>query len=129
MNTDLLDESDRQAVLLALAELSLTRPGWYNYLATVAGKLRGREMFENFRKTSADSPRLNIPQARPDGVEQIAVPLTHEDLAFLLWLLGYIKSAMDSMDNKHQEYIGKYHDRLLSTLGHPYEELGKKISS
>lgn len=50
-----LDESQRQTVLLALAELSLARPGWVNMLEEIAFKMdnhqSGRaEMFEAFRQ-------------------------------------------------------------------------------
>lgn len=42
------DESDRQAVLLALAALAAERPGWEYMLGRIADKLRGRAMFEQF---------------------------------------------------------------------------------
>ena len=49
-----LEEGERQAVLLALAELSLARPGWVPFLEGIAMKmdnhLEGKaEMFEAFR--------------------------------------------------------------------------------
>ncbi len=49
-----IEEEDRQMILLALAELSLRRPGWLDALGRVADKFHGREMFDGFRKTSAD---------------------------------------------------------------------------
>ncbi len=49
-----LDESDRQAILLAIAELSLSRPGWKFMLKRIAQKLDGAQMFEGFRETSGD---------------------------------------------------------------------------
>jgi hypothetical protein len=63
MQTYELDEEDRQAVLLALAELALSRPGWDAMLSEIAKKLNphqksffdsGLTMFENFKLTSAD---------------------------------------------------------------------------
>lgn len=48
-----VSEEHRQALLLALAELSLNRPGWYEMLGEMAAKFYGREMFESFRETSA----------------------------------------------------------------------------
>lgn len=49
-----LDEGQRQATLLALAELALSRPGWNMMLGEIADQLKGREMFELFKKTNAD---------------------------------------------------------------------------
>ena len=51
---EMIDESDRQATLLALAELALSRPGWGQYLRGIAEKLQGVEMFDGFKRTSAD---------------------------------------------------------------------------
>lgn len=47
-------EEERQSILLALAELSLRRPGWLDHLGHVADRFHGREMFDGFRETSAD---------------------------------------------------------------------------
>ena len=49
-----VSEEERQMILLALAELSLRRPGWLDALKRVAGTFDGREMFNGFRVTSAD---------------------------------------------------------------------------
>lgn len=43
------DESDRQAVLLALGHLAVERPGWDYMLGLIADKLRGREMYQTFQ--------------------------------------------------------------------------------
>ena len=56
-------EEDRQMILLALAELSLRRPGWLYALGCAADKFQGREMFNAFRETSAD---LIVPVEGPD---------------------------------------------------------------
>ena len=48
------EESDRQAVLLALATLALHRPGWDWMLGEIAEKFHGREMFENFKRLNND---------------------------------------------------------------------------
>jgi hypothetical protein len=55
-------EEDRQMILLAVAELSLSRPGWLDALGRVADRLQGREMFDSFRETSAD-----LIEARKEG--------------------------------------------------------------
>jgi hypothetical protein len=49
-----LNEGDRQMILLALAELALSRPGWDDALRRIAEHYRGSEMFEQFKVTSAD---------------------------------------------------------------------------
>lgn len=40
-------------ILLGLAELSLSRPGWHYHLSHIAAFLEGLAMFEQFRKTSS----------------------------------------------------------------------------
>jgi len=49
-----LREESRQTILLAIAELSLRRPGWLYHLGQIADEFDGREMFDGFRETSAD---------------------------------------------------------------------------
>lgn len=50
-----IDESQRQLILLALAELSRSRPGWHYVLGVVAGQFPGGvEMYEKFREINAD---------------------------------------------------------------------------
>ena len=49
-----IDEGQRQTVLLALAELALTRPGWNWMLGEIAEHFQGREMFDNFKAANAD---------------------------------------------------------------------------
>jgi hypothetical protein len=57
-----LPESDRQAIVLALAELALRRPGWDQYLSGIADRMQGREMYDRFKETSA-----SVIQATLDG--------------------------------------------------------------
>jgi hypothetical protein len=56
-----LTEEERHAVLLAIAELSLSRRGWAFMLREIAGKLHGEEMFEQFRKISSEEKRFAAP--------------------------------------------------------------------
>lgn len=49
-----VSEEERQMTVLALAELSLRRPGWLDALGRVADTFYGREMFDEFRVSSAD---------------------------------------------------------------------------
>ena len=61
----MLEEDERQAMLLALAKLSLERPGWDDFLNKIAQKMdnekAGRaEMYESFRQTSRAEPRWGI---------------------------------------------------------------------
>jgi hypothetical protein len=48
------EEGDRQLVLLAIAELSLSRPGWDYALGLIADQLQGREMYDEFKRLNAD---------------------------------------------------------------------------
>lgn len=54
-----IEEGERQTTLLALAELSLRRPGWLDHLERIANKFNGRDMFDGFRETSADLIRAD----------------------------------------------------------------------
>lgn len=56
-----IDESDRQAIILALAELSFARPGWLPYLSDVALIMDNKQadgtpqLFEAFRRDHSNS--------------------------------------------------------------------------
>ena len=49
-----LEESQRQMVLLAIAELALSRPGLDRTLGELAKVLGGEEMFSEFKRFNAD---------------------------------------------------------------------------
>jgi hypothetical protein len=49
-----IGEAERQTLLLALAELALSRPGWDEHLGEIADAFLGREMFDEFRRLNAD---------------------------------------------------------------------------
>jgi len=49
-----LEESERQATLLALANLALQRPGWDDMLGGIAEKLQGFDLFEEFKRLNND---------------------------------------------------------------------------
>lgn len=52
-----IKEADRQAIVLALAKLSLTRPGWVDMLRELAdGTFRAGGMFEEFVSHGPDTP-------------------------------------------------------------------------
>ena len=60
-----LDESDRQATILALATLALHRPGFDYMLGEIAEKLQGREMYEKCKEFDNDGITLkNRPTKR-----------------------------------------------------------------
>lgn len=48
------EEGDRQMMLLAIAELALSRPGWDDALSEIAKQLQGEEMFGEFKRLNAD---------------------------------------------------------------------------
>jgi hypothetical protein len=54
-----LEETDRQLTLLALAELALSRPGFDEALSLIAELLAGQEMFEEFKRINADRVRAS----------------------------------------------------------------------
>lgn len=54
-HTITVDEAQRQMMLMALAHLSVERPGWDSALAEIAGKMdnagqEGPEMYEQFKR-------------------------------------------------------------------------------
>jgi hypothetical protein len=65
-----IDEFDRQAILLAIAKLSIERPGWLYYLGTIAEKFSGREMFEGFRSPEGTMKRGDKIKVRAKGKER-----------------------------------------------------------
>lgn len=53
----LIDEGDRQMILLALSHLSIKFPGWLYCHQEIAKRLGGSEMFAEFRKHREDERR------------------------------------------------------------------------
>jgi hypothetical protein len=49
-----IDEEQRQMILLAIAELALSRPGWDWTLGETAKVFSGEEMFAEFKRLNAD---------------------------------------------------------------------------
>lgn len=54
-----VSEEQRQTMILALAHLSLKRPGWDNMLKEIAIILGGPDMFEEFRVYGASEKVTN----------------------------------------------------------------------
>jgi hypothetical protein len=52
-----ISEEGRQMIVLALAELALSRPGWDDSLRRLAILFFGEAMFEDFKKANADRVR------------------------------------------------------------------------
>jgi hypothetical protein len=68
MTVEIVDEADRQAIIMALADLSLARPGWESYLRTMTERyFQDVEMFDKFRTLHADlvQPHGDITSPRP----------------------------------------------------------------
>jgi hypothetical protein len=55
-----LEEGERQMLVLALAELALSRPGWNDCLQRIAQRVEneGAPMYERFKRSSADRVRV-----------------------------------------------------------------------
>jgi hypothetical protein len=83
MSTNLLtfEEGDRQMVLLAIAELALSRPGWDYALGEIAKQLNGVDMFAEFK-------RLNKDRVKAERIPMWMGPLVanHDDPELLEWL-------------------------------------------
>lgn len=50
-----IDEADRQAIILGLAELSIARPGWVEYLAGIARQMQSEQLFDAFRQNHSNA--------------------------------------------------------------------------
>jgi len=44
------------------------------------------------------------------------VSLTKEQIDFVLWILGYMRGRAEKLDQKHRDYVLKYHDELLPII-------------
>jgi hypothetical protein len=76
-----LEEGQRQMVLLAIAELALSRPGWDYALGEIAKQFRGEEMFAEFKRLNAD--RVKAERA-PLGLRPLVAQ--SDDPELLEWL-------------------------------------------
>lgn len=56
-----IESVDRQAIMMALADLSLRRPEQEQFLRDVADKFAGRFMFEKFRELHRDLVKPDPP--------------------------------------------------------------------
>ncbi len=73
-----IEEGDRQAIVLALAKLSLTRPGWLDMLRGLAeNTFHGGAMFDEFASHGPDTPK-GTPLGIFDRVELLE-PLHSDD--------------------------------------------------
>jgi hypothetical protein len=65
--TYIFEEGDRQILLLALAELALSRPGWQYAIGLIVERLHGEEMYINFKRTNADRVKAERGDLMPFG--------------------------------------------------------------
>lgn len=49
-----VSEGERQVIVLALADLALSRPGWNPMLSELAARFAGVAMFEHFKRSNSD---------------------------------------------------------------------------
>ncbi len=102
-----IDEGDRQMMLLAIAELALSRPGWDWTLGRLAELLHGRSMFDEFKRLNADRVTAQrIPQTIGPLVAQ------NDDPELLEWLAkaseqggGFVQSIANAgLRADHENY-------------------------
>jgi len=92
------DAADRQMVLLALAELALSRPGWDYALGEIAERfsppspeaISGRELFDQFK-------RLNADRVKAERIPLYVGPMIaqNDDPELLEWLSNARQKAGD----------------------------------
>jgi hypothetical protein len=70
-----IDEGERQMVILALAELALSRPGWDDALRTIAQRIDnkgiGSPMYENLKRINRDRAAPCLPLIAQMDEEEI----------------------------------------------------------
>jgi hypothetical protein len=101
-----IEEGDRQMMLLAIAELALSRPGWDETLGRLAEVLGDRAMFAEFKRLNAD--RVKAGRA-PMGLPLVA---QIDDPELLEWLAkakedggGFVKNLAEAgLVADHENY-------------------------
>jgi hypothetical protein len=78
-----IEEEQRQMIVLAIAELALSRPGWDWTLGELAELFEAREMFEQFKRTNAD--RVHVSR---ETLDSIPTQTAHGDEDLTPWLFG-----------------------------------------
>jgi|ERR1039458_5651319 hypothetical protein len=76
-----VEEGDRQMLLLALAELALSRPGFDCAIGQIADRFQGREMFAEFK-------RLNADRVKAERIPMLMGPMIvqNDDPELLEWM-------------------------------------------
>lgn len=98
-----IDEMQRQMLLLALAKLSIERPGWHTTLGELAAKYStmpdledGRALFEQFRTIHLANRRQAITTVDPTCDEGCPVHVRYIDEHGETWDHGY--ATLDDLD-------------------------------
>jgi hypothetical protein len=64
-----LDKSEQDLIILALAKLSLSRPGWHPACITpLAEKLQGKLLYDEFRAHGPDPAPATLPDSGLSGL-------------------------------------------------------------
>jgi hypothetical protein len=87
-----LEEGNRQMILLAIAELALSRPGWDWTLGELAKQLGGEEMF-------ADLKRLNADRVKAERMPLQPLVAQSDDPELLEWLSNAKEKSGDFVRN------------------------------
>lgn len=115
-----LAEEDLQAVLLALAKLSLERPGWLDYLRGIAKTFKGERMFESFRTTAS------LPAGWPkDTANHFGVVRKGDKIQVLFWdkVAGENSFTLAGAVN-----LAAWLKRLADPEGKEFERVEKEIA-
>jgi hypothetical protein len=89
-----IEEGQRQMILLAIAELALSRPGFDHMLGEIAKQFSGEEMFAEFKRLNAD--RVKAERAPMSFGPLIA---QNDDSELLEWLSNARDKAGDFVRN------------------------------
>jgi len=107
-----IDEGHRQMLLLALAELSIERPGWRWTLGELAAKYStaptledGRALFEQFRALHAPAQRQAIITVDPTCDEGCPVHVRYTDEHGGIWDHGYAELGDLDLRREIEEWL------------------------
>lgn len=98
-----IDESQRQMILLAIAELALSRPGWHWTLGELAKVFDGEKMFVEFKRLNADRVKAERGPLGP-------LVAQHDDPELLEWLAAAKEKGGGFVSNFAQACLVADHD-------------------
>ncbi|MDB6022975.1 MAG: hypothetical protein JWQ04_2832 [Pedosphaera sp.] len=115
-HTIVLDERQRQAVLLALAHLAVERPGWDYMLTQIALLMDNRlpgdrpQMFEDFKRFH-DPRKFHLPADHPPSEETAKYIITNDGASIGCKTCGRVSFNLNDVREKYCGFCHKFHNQ------------------